>query len=170
MEILEKVYTEKESAGKAIINACTKMKSSDTVALRQYRGFSLTLSYTGANNEFRMTMKGALSHTVTLGADVFGNITHMDNMLNNLIANLEVTRSNLEDTKVQLENARTEMETPFAKEEELAQKTARLKELNILLNMDQSEQEKVNCCTRNELKETEMSQDRHCSYNGELEI
>lgn len=139
MEILGTAHSEKESAGKAILDACTKMTGSDAVFLGQYRGFSLTLSYDGTSNEYRMTMKGTLSHTAVLGADVFGNITRMDNVLDGFTEKHGAVRDELENTKIQLENARAEMEAPFAKEPELTQKTARLKELNILLNMDQKD-------------------------------
>ena len=139
MEVDGKHYTEKEDAGKAIIDVCTKMTGSDAVLLGQYRGFSMVLAYDGMSNEYRITLKGTLSHTVTLGADVFGNITRLDNALENLAGNLDAERAKLEEAKVQLENARTELATPFAREEELAEKTARLKELNILLNMDEKD-------------------------------
>lgn len=86
-----------------------------------------------------MTMKGTLSHTAVLGADVFGNLTRMDNVIDGLSGKLEAVRAELADTQVQLENARTELVAPFAREAELAEKTARLKELNILLNMDQKD-------------------------------
>ena len=139
MEVEGKHYAEKENAGKAIIDVCTKMTGSDAVLLGQYRGFSMVLAYDGMSNEYRITLKGTLSHTVTLGADVFGNITRLDNALENLAGNLEGERAKLEDAKVQLENARTELAAPFAREDELAEKTARLKELNILLNMDEKD-------------------------------
>lgn len=137
--ILEQLYADKEAAGKAILDVCTKMTGSDAVFLGQYRGFSLVLSYDGPSNEYRMTMKGTLSHTAVLGADVFGNLTRMDNVIDGLSGKLEAVRAELADTQVQLENARTELAAPFAKEAELAEKTARLKELNILLNMDQKD-------------------------------
>ncbi len=137
--ILEKPYADKEAAGKAILDVCTKMTGSDAVFLGQYRGFSLVLSYDGPSNEYRMTMKGTLSHTAVLGADVFGNLTRMDNVVDGLPGKLDIVRTELTDTQVQLENARTELATPFAKEAELAEKTARLKELNILLNMDEKD-------------------------------
>ena len=137
--ILEKPYADKEAAGKAILDVCTKMTGSDAVFLGQYRGFSLVLSYDGPSNEYRMTMKGTLSHTAVLGADVFGNLTRMDNVVDGLSGKLDIVRAELTDTQVQLENARTELATPFAKEAELAEKTARLKELNILLNMDEKD-------------------------------
>ena len=139
MEVEGKHYVEKEDAGKAIIDVCTKMTGSDAVLLGQYRGFSMVLAYDGMSNEYRITLKGTLSHTVTLGADVFGNITRLDNVLENLAGNLDAERAKLEEVKVQLENARTELATPFAREEELTEKTARLKELNILLNMDEKD-------------------------------
>ena len=70
---------------------------------------------------------------------VFGNITRLDNALENLAGSLQAEQNSLEETKAQLENARTELATPFAREEELAEKTARLKELNILLNTDEKD-------------------------------
>ena len=139
MEVDGKHYTEKEDAGKAIIDVCTRMTGSDAVLLGQYRGFSMVLAYDGRSNEYRITLKGTLSHTVTLGADVFGNITRLDNALENFAGSLQAEQNSLEETKTQLENARTELATPFAREEELAEKTARLKELNILLNMDEKD-------------------------------
>ena len=139
MEVDGKHYAEKEDAGKAIIDVCTRMTGSDAVLLGHYRGFSMVLAYDGRSNEYRITLKGTLSHTVTLGADVFGNITRLDNALENLAGSLLAEQNSLEETKTQLENARTELATPFAREEELAEKTARLKELNILLNMDEKD-------------------------------
>lgn len=139
MEVDGRHYAEKEDAGKAIIDVCTRMTGSDAVLLGQYRGFSMVLAYDGRSNEYRITLKGTLSHTVTLGADVFGNFTRLDNALENLAGSLQAEQNSLEETKTQLENARTELATPFAREEELAEKTARLKELNILLNMDEKD-------------------------------
>ena len=139
MEVDGKHYAEKEDAGKAIIDVCTRMTGSDAVLLGQYRGFSMVLAYDGRSNEYRITLKGALSHTVVLGTDVFGNITRLDNALENLAGSLQAEQNCLEETKGQLENARAELAAPFAREEELAEKTKRLKELNILLNMDEKD-------------------------------
>lgn len=139
MEVDGKHYAEKEDAGKAIIDVCTRMTGSDAVLLGQYRGFSMVLAYDSRSNEYRITLKGTLSHTVTLGADVFGNITRLDNALENLADNLRIEKSFLEETKAQLENARTELDTPFAREEELSEKAARLNELNILLKINEKE-------------------------------
>lgn len=157
--ILDQSYADKESAGKAILDVCTKMTGSDAVFLGQYRGVSLVLSYDGPSNEYRMTMKGTLSHTAVLGADVFGNLTRMDNVIDGLGTKLEAVRQALADTQTQLENAKTELATPFAKEAELAEKTARLKELNILLNMDQKDKSLIDDVPDEDVPEKQKSRD-----------
>ena len=86
-----------------------------------------------------MTMKRTLSHTTLLGADIFGNITRMDNVIDGLQGKLDAAREELTETQTQLENARAEMNAPFFREAELNAKFARLKELIILLNMDQKD-------------------------------
>ena len=139
MEIKGTHYSEKEAAGRAVINACTELQGSEPVPLGQYRGFSMSLQYDAAHTDYKLTMKGAMSHTISLGADIFGNITRMDNLVDGLAKELERYRAAMQDTRTQLANAKAEMETPFAKEAELAEKSARLKELNILLNMDQKD-------------------------------
>ena len=139
MEVMGTHYSEKEAAGKAVIRACTELQSADPIPLGQYRGFSMSLQYDAAHTDYKLTMKGAMSHTISLGADVFGNITRMDNLVDGLSKGLAEYQAALQDTRTQLANAKAEMETPFAKETELAEKSARLKELNILLNMDQKD-------------------------------
>lgn len=104
-----------------------------------YRGFSLSLQYDAAHTDYKLTLKGYLSHTISLSADASGNITRMDNVVDGLEKSLADLREDLQDVQTQLANAKTEMEAPFAKEAELAEKSARLKELNILLNMDQKD-------------------------------
>lgn len=81
-------------------------------------------------------MVGALRHAVTLGTDVFGNLQRMDNYLETLPVKEQTCREHLNDLRNQLETAKTEVEKPFPREEELKAKTARLEELNALLNMD----------------------------------
>ena len=132
-------YTERENAGKAIIEACTHMNGAETVSIGSYRGFSMLLSYDGAANEFRMVLKGKLSHTAVLGADAGGNVTRIDNALEKITEHLANARSQLAHTTEQLENARTEMTAPFPKEAELAEKTRRLNELNVLLNLNEQD-------------------------------
>lgn len=139
MEVLGTVYAERKEAGKAIINACTSLNGSATVQLGQYRGFSLILEYDSTKSDYRLTIKGQLSHTISLSADAIGNTTRIDNLVDGLTRTLAELQEVLQDVQTQLGNAKTEMETPFAKEAELAEKSARLKELDILLNMDQKD-------------------------------
>ena len=131
------IYTERENAGKAIIHACTHMNGAETIPVGSYRGFDMALNYDSKTNEFHMTLKGSLSHTAVLGADAGGNVTRIDNVLEKIDERLESTRSQLAHTSEQLENARTEMVAPFPKEAELAEKTRRLNELNVLLNLNE---------------------------------
>lgn len=138
--VMGKHITEKEDAGKAIIDICTKMTGSVKAdMIGEYRGFCMSISYDNVKNEYRLHLEGQLTHTVVLGMDVFGNITRMDNVIDGIAGKLEKVRAELAETQVQLENAKAEMNTPFAKEDELSEKTARLKELNILLNMEQKD-------------------------------
>lgn len=99
----------------------------------------MLLSYDGAANEFRMVLKGKLSHTAVLGADAGGNVTRIDNALEKITEHLANARSQLAHTTEQLENARTEMTAPFPKEAELAEKMRRLNELNVLLNLNEQD-------------------------------
>ena len=131
------IYTERENAGKAIIHACTHMNGAETIPVGSYRGFDMTLNYDSKTNEFHMTLKGSLSHTAVLGADAGGNVTRIDNVLEKIDERLESARSQLAHTSEQLENARTEMVAPFPKEAELAEKTRRLNELNVMLNLNE---------------------------------
>ena len=137
------VYTDKKAAGSAILAACKAMTSPDSVPLGQYRGFDMDLSFNNFSREYQITMKGALHHTATLGTDIYGNILRLDNVLGTMEERLIANREQLENTNVQLTNAKAEVEKPFAKEDELKRKMARLDELNILLNMDKKENEIV---------------------------
>lgn len=141
MEIQGAHHSEKETAGKAILAACTDLGESDSISLGQYRGFSMALLYDAAHADYKLTLKGTLSHTTSLGADVFGNITRLDNLVDGLAKELEAYREALQDTRNQLENAKVELETPFAKEQELVEKSERLNTLNILLNIEQVDNE-----------------------------
>ena len=143
MEVEGTVYTDKKAAGSAILAACKVMTSPEPVPLGQYRGFSMDLSFASLTREFKVTLKGALCYTTNLGTDVFGNILRLDNLLESMEERINTCREQLENTKVQLENAKLEVEKPFPQEDELKRKSARLDELNILLNMDKRESEIV---------------------------
>ena len=140
LTLMGKEIADKEAAGKAIIDVCTTMTGSGTAEMiGEYRGFFISIAYDGAKNEYQMHLKGAMTHTVVLGADVHGNITRMDNVIDGIAGKLKTASAELTETQVQMENAREEMKAPFSKEDELKEKEARLKELNILLNMDQKD-------------------------------
>ena len=143
MEVEGTVYTDKKAAGSAILAACKAMTSPEPVPLGQYRGFAMDLSFESLFREFKVTLKGALYYTTPLGTDIFGNILRLDNLLGSMEERISTCREQLENTKVQLENAKLEVEKPFPQEDELKRKSARLDELNILLNMDKRESEIV---------------------------
>ena len=143
MEVKGAVYTDKKEAGSAILAAMQSMTSPDAVQIGQYRGFTMELSFDSFTRKYLMTLKNELSHVAELGADVFGNITRIDNILSGFEARLAACRDELENVKVQLANAKVDAEKPFPQEEELTTKSARLDELNIQLNLDKHESEIV---------------------------
>ena len=136
-------YSEKVEAGQAIINACKSMNSPDAIALGEYRGFQMELYFDTVQRNYVVKLKGETSRDVPLGDDAHGNIVRIDNGIERFEEVLADTKNSLENTEKQFETAKQEIEKPFAKEEELRAKTARLDELNILLNMDKKENEIV---------------------------
>ena len=136
-------YSEKAKAGQAIINACKSMNSPDAIPLGEYRGFQMELYFDTVQRNYVVKLKGETSRDVPLGDDSHGNIVRIDNGIERFEEALADTENSLENTEKQFETAKQEIEKPFAKEEELRAKTARLDELNILLNMDKKENEIV---------------------------
>ena len=139
MQIGDHVYTEKKEAGQAIIEACKAMKSPEPVPLGTYRGLSMELSYSSVSQEFVIALHGKGTYKVPLGTDIYGNITRLDNKMNELPDNLTRSREQLETAKSQLETAKVEAQKEFPQEKELAEKVARLGELNVLLDMDKKD-------------------------------
>lgn len=140
MQIHDVVYTEKKEAGQAIIEACKAMKSADAVLIGRYRGFPMKLSYDSFQKVFVISMYGKQVYHVPLGTDIHGNITRLDNKIQELPDKMLRCQDKLENLKVQLENAKEEAQKEFPQEEELAEKIARLGELNVLLDMDKKDQ------------------------------
>ena len=136
-------YSEKADAGNAILDACQAMTSPDPIPLGEYRGFQMELYFETFSKEYKVKLKGELGYPVTLGTDTFGNITRFDNALEGLPKRLEINEQELENTKKQFETAKVDVCKPFNQEEELQTKTARLNELNALLNVDKRENEIV---------------------------
>lgn len=143
MTVLGVNYSEKADAGNAILQVCKSMTSPDPITLGEYRGFKTELLFDTFERCYVMKIKGETSKSLSLGDDVHGNITRIDNMLDRYDDFLKETQDNLENTKNQFKTAKKEIENPFVHEEELKSKTARLDELNILLNMDKKENEIV---------------------------
>jgi len=140
MQIHDVVYTEKKEAGQAIIEACKAMKSADAVLIGRYRGFPMKLSYDSFQKVFVISMYGKQVYHVPLGTDIHGNITRLDNKIQEIPGKMLRCQDKLENLKVQLENAKEEAQKEFPQEAELAEKVARLGELNVLLDMDKKDQ------------------------------
>ena len=136
-------YAEKKEAGAALLTMCQTMLSPEATQIGSYRSLTLELSFDTFAREYRLTMIGQLRHTVTLGTDVFGNLQRMDNALEGLPIKEQACREQLSNLQTQLETAKAEVQKPFPREEELTTKTARLEELNALLNMDNKAPEPV---------------------------
>ena len=136
-------YADKKEAGAALLTMCQTMLSPEATQIGSYRGLTLELSFDTFAREYRLTMIGQLRHTVTLGTDVFGNLQRMDNALEGLSIKEQACREQLSNLKTQLETAKAEVQKPFPREAELNTKTARLEELNTLLNLDHKEPEIV---------------------------
>ena len=143
MVIGGQTYTEKKAAGTAILEACNVLTSADPVPLGSYRGLKLTLCFDSFEKLFKISMQGTLTYKVGLGTDVFGNIQRMDNLLESMPTRQLDYKEKLKNLEIQVEIAKQEVEKPFPREEELKEKSARLDQLNILLNMDKRENEIV---------------------------
>ena len=148
-------YADKKEAGAALLTMCQTMLSPEATQVGFYRGLTLELEFHSFSQEYRLTMIGQLRHTVTLGTDVFGNLQRMDNALEGLPIKEQACREQLSNLKTQLETAKAEVQKPFPREEELKAKSARLEELNALLNMDNKAPEPV--------------QEEKCKHKEELE-
>ena len=137
------IHADKKEAGAALLTMCQTMLSPEATQIGSYRGLTLELAFDTFAREYRLTMIGQLRHTVTLGTDVFGNLQRMDNALEGLPIKEQACREQLSNLQTQLETAKAEVQKPFPREAELNTKTARLEELNSLLNLDHKEPEIV---------------------------
>ena len=140
MEISGKVFTEKKEAGAALLAVCKDIKSVDAAMdVGSYQGFNMRIQFDSWSKEFILSVKHESVAKVRLGADVLGNITRINNLLESYPEKLAEAEQRLETVQEQLANAKEEVGKPFPKEEELNQKLERLSELNALLNMDERE-------------------------------
>lgn len=143
MTIQEHTYTERAAAGDALLEACKGMTNPDPQEMGRYLGFTLWLSFDSFGKEYKATLRGALGHTVSLGADAGGNLSRINHMLAGLPDKLEHACQQLATLKQQMKTAKEQIEAPFKQEQELQSKAARLAELNALLHLDKRENEAV---------------------------
>ncbi|MBP3876205.1 MAG: hypothetical protein J6E41_10970, partial [Lachnospiraceae bacterium] len=138
MTIGGKEFTDRKEAGTALIAACAGLKAVRTEGtIGEYAGFSMSASFDGFRQSYVLTLKRQCSYTVEVGKDPSGNITRIQNALYGVERQLAESRQKLENLQGQLTAAREEVQKPFAHEAELAEKSARLAELNAMLNMDE---------------------------------
>ena len=136
MEVNGTRFTEKAEAGEAILAACKANQSLEPVPLGSYRGFKMELAFDSFQKEYQVLLKGEMTHRVPIGTSAAGNIQRLDNALAGIPARLEKAEQQLDNLSSQQEAAQAELGKPFPQEAELAEKSARLAELDALLNMD----------------------------------
>lgn len=136
MVVREDRLIDKDNAGAALLEACKSIMKNESAEIGQYRGFSMHLSFDSFDKEYRLTLKGAMSHSAALGTDVRGNLIRIDNALADMPERLRSVQAQLENLYQQQEAAKQEIGKPFPQETELAQKSARLAVLDAELNMD----------------------------------
>ena len=135
MEVRGDVLTDKENAGAALLDACKEVKSSDPVQIGTYRGFAMSVEFEAWKQEYTLLLKGQMTHRATLGTDPRGNLTRIDNALAQMPQRLEAVKNQLDNLYQQQAAAREELKKPFLYEDDLQVKTARLVELDTLLNI-----------------------------------
>ena len=138
MTIKGMVYDDKKAAGERLLLARQEMPNADMILLGTYRGFELNIRFDSFKNEHQAVLRAELSYPVSLGDDARGNITRLDNAIDNFTDRIADAENALQNLEQQKQAAEVEVAKPFAQEEELAEKSARLSELNALLNIDRS--------------------------------
>ena len=136
MEIRGDVLTDKENAGAALLDACKEVKTSDPVQIGSYRGYAMSVEFSAWKQEYTLLLKGQMTHRATLGTDPRGNLTRIDNALAQMPQRLEAVKNQLENLYQQQAAAKEEVGKPFPFEDDLRVKSARLVELDTLLNID----------------------------------
>ena len=140
LEIKGKHYSQKEEAGTALLKACKNVSTNQAVKIGSYRGFQLSASFDPFEAALVVRMKGAMTHEVALGTDPRGNLIRMDNALANIPQKLKKVEARLDNLYQQLQAAKEEMGKAFPFEDELKEKSARLVELDTLLNLNKPEE------------------------------
>ena len=134
-------YDEKKTAGERLVLACSELPNAEEKVIGSYRGFELSLRFDAFRTEYQALLKGQRKYTVPLGTDPLGNIIRLDNSLNNFPERITAAENELDTLHQQQATAQIEVEKPFPQEEELAEKSARLAELNAQLDVDEKSHE-----------------------------
>lgn len=141
MKINGVTYTEKQEAGKRLLQSINDLKSMETREIGEYRGFTMEISFDSITRNIRLKLKNKFSYSIDLGTDSIGNITRINNCLENIAKDIPHERDLLDNTYFQLENAKQESQKEFPKEQELQEKLRKLEEINTELKINENEHE-----------------------------
>ena len=141
MKINGMIYTEKQEAGKRLLQSINDLKSMETREIGEYRGFTMEISFDSITRNVRLKLKNKFSYSIDLGVDSLGNITRINNCLENIAKDIPHERDLLDNTYFQLENAKQESQKEFPKEQELQEKLRKLEEINAELKINENEHE-----------------------------
>ena len=160
MYLKDKSYNTKESAGKEILEICSKKENTTPELIGEYRGLKMLLGIDGMKKSFILHLQGKETYTLDLGDDARGNITRIENAIDGIVKELDSSKEKLQETERQFNNAKEEVKAPFNKEEELKELTKELDEINASLNLDEKDKEVLD---DEEQEEQEEKEDR--DYN-----
>ena len=141
MKINGMIYTEKQEAGKRLLQSINDLKSMETREIGEYRGFTMEISFDSITRNVRLKLKNKFSYSIDLGVDSLGNITRINNCLENIAKDIPHERDLLDNTYFQLENAKQESQKEFPKEQELQEMLRKLEEINAELKINENEHE-----------------------------
>ena len=141
MKINGITYTEKQEAGKSLLQSINDLKSMETREIGEYKGFKMEISFDSITRNIRLKLKNKFSYSIDLGTDVNGNITRINNCLENIAKDIPHERDLLDNTYFQLENAKQEAQKEFPKEQELQEKLRKLEEINAELKINEDDHE-----------------------------
>lgn len=141
MKINGMIYTEKQEAGKKLLECIQNLKSMEVKVVGEYRGFNMEISFDSFSKNIKLKLKNKFRYSIDLGTDINGNITRINNCLDNIAKDIPHERELLDNTYFQLENAKQESQKEFPKEQELQEKLRKLEEINAELKINENEHE-----------------------------
>ena len=134
-------YSEKQDAGKKLLESVQNLKSMEEKDIGEYRGFNMTVSFDSFSKNIKLKLKNKFSYSIDLGTDINGNITRINNCLENIAKDIPTEREKLDNTMFQLENAKQEIQKEFPKEQELKEKLQKLDKINAELKINDNDHE-----------------------------